>query len=194
MQHCVHMQMTLPTIQNLAVWRRSNKAKEGRNEVLCKCSAMAIYAKYFFINTLLGTEFSFVNINSTCMKWPDDSCVVCCTWLSNNRTSILLILLFIQQNVQRCLNFHGSLFSTILLHVSQKGVFRTGKSNTYYISSDSVPTLYQLLLGCVCRRLKSYYTSQMAGIPVFFHNIFYLHINTSDFTNVPIPTCLPLFW
>jgi hypothetical protein len=29
------------------------------------------------------------------MKWPDNSCVACSTWLSNKRTFTLLILLFI---------------------------------------------------------------------------------------------------
>jgi hypothetical protein len=140
---------------------------------------------------LSRTEVFFVNIYSTCMKWLHDSCMVCCTWLSNNRT--LLILLFIQQNVQWCLNFRGSLFSTTLPHVSQNAVSTTtGKSNTTFHQ-----ILYQDCISShlvVCAEAEILLHATTAGIQVFFHDIFYLYINTSEFTNFPIPTCLTLFW
>jgi hypothetical protein len=69
--------MTLPTsrtslYEEVVIRPRKEGRKEGRNEVLCKCSAMAINAKKkkkkIFFNAFLGTEVSFVNINSTCMK------------------------------------------------------------------------------------------------------------------------------
>jgi hypothetical protein len=176
------MQMTLYTIQNFTLWRGSKKSHEGRNEVLCKCSAMAICAKKFLFQCFLGHKSLFCKYWLTCMKWLNNSCVVCCIWLSNRWTFTLLILLFIQHNVQRCLNFHSSLFSTTLLHVSQKGVPTTHKSNIHYISSDSVPRLYQFLSGCA--KGWSPIMSQTAGIQECFHNIIYL-VNISDFQNFP---------